>query len=267
MYCRSRIIPLSVILVLFIGIFGCGLKPSPGIPADITAEKLLTVLERRAEALRDFSGRAKTLATVHGENESAIVTINYMKPDRFRAHIKGAFGIVLAVITSDPDLFQVYVPSIKGDFVIGRDEDVANIFVPEIEFDFGKLTSLFTGSLPSAADRADSHITISIMQGRALLAIERGEEIRMYTVEGLDMLIVEEKLISNGRDVRKITYSDYVTSGNTAFPRKISISEKDKELKLSFSKIAVNKGLTEKDISFTLPSNAERYFIEKTQIP
>lgn len=263
MYCRSRIIPLSVIVVLFIGIYGCGLKPSPGIPADITAEKLLTVLESRAEALRDFSGRAKGLATVQGEKESAIVIINYMKPDRFRAHIKGAFGIVLAVITAEPDSFQVYVPSLKGYFIVGRDEDVMDILVPEIEFDFGKLASLFTGSLPSAEDRADSHITISTLQDRAFLAIEKGEEIHMYTVEGPDMLIVEEKLISNGRDVWKITYSDYVTSGNTAFPRKIAISENDKELKLSFSKIAVNKGLTEKDISFTLPSNAERYFIEK----
>ena len=267
MYCRLRIIPLSVVVVLFIGINGCGLKPSPGIPADITAEKVLTVLESRAEELRDFSGRAKALATVHGENESAIVTINYMKPDRFRVNIKGAFGIVLAMITTEPDSFQVYVPSLKGYFIVGRDEDVMDLLVPEIEFDFGKLVSLFTGPLPSAEDRADSHITISTMQNRALLTIEKGEEIRMYTVQGPDMLIVEEKLISSGRDVWKITYSDYVTSGNTAFPRTIAISENDKELKLSFSKIAVNKGLTEKDISFNLPSNAERYFIEKTQIP
>lgn len=263
----SRIIPYIATVVLFIGINGCGLKPSPGIPSDITAQRLLTVMENRAEQLRDFSGRAKATASVHGENESANVSINYIKPDRFRVYLKGTFGIVLGVITSEPDSFQVYIPSLKGYFVIGREEEVMDILVPEIEFDFGKLVSLFSGSLPSQEDRAKSHITISVLQNRAVLAIEKDDEIRMYAVEGSDMHIVEEKLIISGRDIWKITYSDYVTSGNTAFPRKITISENGKELKLSFSKIAVNKGLTEKDLSFNLPSNAERYFIDKTQIP
>ena len=264
---RSRTIIPVIMVLLFTGIQGCGLKPAPGIPAGITTEQVMTVIENRMERLNDFSGRAQAKATVRGQTESAVITINYMKPDRFRATIKGTFGIVLAVITAEQDSFHVYIPSIKGYFIVGRDENVLDLLVPEVEFDFNLLASLFTGSFPASDVLTDSHIALSRMQNQALLTIENGAEVYRYTVTGPDLLVMEEVLIRNGKNIWRITYSDYASSGDTMFPRKIIISEGDKELQLSFSKFKVNPGLTERDLSFKIPSNAERYFIEKTQVP
>ncbi|MBN1291459.1 MAG: DUF4292 domain-containing protein [Candidatus Latescibacteria bacterium] len=258
---------LPVVVVFFLGINSCGMKPSHGIPDTITAEQVMTVLDKRMAQVSDFSGRAKAKMSVGGDTESAIVYINYKEPDRFRVNIRGAFGVVLAVLFTEQDSFKVYVPSIKGYFVLGRDENVLDHILPDVRFDIKRITSIFSNSFLPADVISQSVISFDKTKEQAVLTVINGDSAYRYTVHGPDLLLAEEEF-SQGDEVSwRIQYSDYTPSNGTLFPRNIILSERDKVVNLVFSKYDINSGLSDSDLIFEIPSNAERYVIEKNRFP
>ena len=133
---------------------------------------LMKVIEKRRTTIRSFSGRARAVATIKGDNESVLAYINYKRPDLYRIILKGSFGVVLAVITSQQDSTTVYIPSLKGYFVVSNEDNkILQHLIPDISFDFRKLTLLFTGVFPSETELENSKILMNRTNSSAILSI------------------------------------------------------------------------------------------------
>ena len=262
-----RIISPAIVLLLLLAIQGCGRKPGPVLPAQVTVEQVLTSLEKQMSQIHDFSGRARARARIEGESESAVIYINFIRPDRFRVIVKGTFGVVLSVVMAGPDYYTIYIPSISGYFIVGRDEDISELLVPGARFDISRLTSMFTGLLTSVDELADSHISLKRKRHQAVLTIENGDTVYRYTVEGPDILLMEEEISMHDVVIWRRTCADYEPCGSEVFPRKNTFTEGKKQLVLEFTSCTVNPGLTEDDLFFEIPPNAERYSLEQKSRP
>jgi len=279
----ARYVALHLLAVLIVALNGCGIKPGPVVPVTVTADQVLQVIDKRAARIQDFSGRAYVVASDRGENQDAIVYINYRKPDRYRAILKGAFGVVIAVLTGGGDSVTVYVPSLKGYFVVGSDDkDLLEALVPGMSFDFSRLMSLFKIQ-NSKFKIENSKISLERAGNRAVVTVEEGAESLRYTVEGPDLLLVEEESSRDGGLILQIGYRDYANFGGIPFPRKITISASEKnhgdtetrrkdtsneymtgrEVTLNFSSCSINSGLADSELTFELPPNADRLTIKK----
>ena len=290
----ARYVALHLFAVLIVALNGCGIKPTPVVPVTVTADQVLQVIEKRAARIRDFSGRAYAVTSDHGENQDAIVYINYRQPDRYRAILKGAFGVVLAVVTGGGDSVTVYVPSLKGYFVVGNDDSESDVnplseaLVPGMPFDFSRLTSLFKIKdskfkiKDSKVKIENSKISIERAGNRAVVTVGDGAASTRYTVEGPDLLLVEEESSRDGGLILQIGYRDYADFDGIPFPRKITIAaernhgdtetrRKDtsneyttgREVTLDFSSCSINRGLADSELTFELPPNADRLTIKK----
>ena len=96
-----------------------------------------------------------------------------------------------------------------------------------------------------------------------MVTIEDGTARYRYTVEGPDLLLIEEEFSRDSELMVHIEYNDYADCGDVRFPRKITMSDTVRDVKLNFSSCAVNSGLSDSDLSFALPLNAERLIIKK----
>ena len=261
-----------VLAVLIFAFHGCGKKPVPAVPIIVTAHQVLQVIEKRAARIQDFSGRAYAVMSARDESQNAVVYINYRKPDRYRAILKGAFGVELADMTGEGDSVTVYVPSLKGYFHVGIDDnDLLEALAPGVSFDFSldkglkPLVSFLTGSLPRGYNDSGSHISLKRVGNRAVVTIEDGAARYRYTVEGPDLLLFEEEFFRDGELIMRIGYSDYTDCGDIRFPRKITMNDSGREIKLEFSSCTINSGLSESELSFDLPSNADRLTVKKVK--
>ncbi len=260
-----------VLAVLIFAFYGCGKKPVPAVPITVTAHQVLQVIGKRAARIQDFSVRAYAVMSARNESQNAVVYFNYRKPDRYRAIPKGAFGVVLAVLTGEGDSVTVYVPSLKGYFHVGIDDnDLLEALVPGVLFDFSlekglkPLVSFLTGSLPRGYNDGGSQISLDRVGNRAVVTIEDGAAPCRYTVEGPDLLLVKEEFFRNGELIMRILYSGYAPCGDIPFPRKITMNDSGREIKIEFSSCTINGGLSESELSFDLPSNAERLTIKNS---
>ena len=270
----KKILPdTSVVLILIL--FGCAQKPVPGIPFDISPQQVLNAIEKRKSLVRDFKGRARAKALIKGEEQPALVYINYKKPDRFRIMLKGAFGVVLAVITTNSDSLTVYIPSLKGYIVTGKDdrETLRLIFsgrkIPDVSLDIDYLTALFNGITPAADISEQPHIAFKRRGDRADLTITNGSLSYQYTVAGPGLLLKKEVMLVDGKPVMSFAYDKYTPIGDKSlpeekFPHTIIMADEASELRLDFSSCAVNKGLSDSELLFELPPNADRLTLNRT---
>ena len=263
-------IPFAISVVLILILFGCAQKPVPGIPIDMSPQQVLNVIEKRKSMVRDFKGRAKAKALIKGEEQPALVYINYKKPDKFRITLKGVFGVVFAIITTGSDSLTVYIPSLKGYIVTDKhDSEMLRLLIPDVSLDIDYLTAMFNGIPPAADSSEQSHLTFQRIKDRAELTITNGSLTCRYTVTGPDLLLKKEVIVVDGKTVMSFEYDKYRQSGDKSlpeenFPHTIIIADEASELRLDFSSCAVNKGLTDSDLLFELPVNADRLTLNRT---
>ena len=260
---KKLIIPAFVVYIALVT-HGCGLKPVPEIPVDVSIPQVLAIIEKHSDSIRDFSGTASVKAKVKGESlRNARVVIKYIRPDRFRLVIKGFAGIVLAIISTINDSLTMYFPS-ENAYITFRNEDNSyQFFMSEIGVDFEQMTSILTGTLPPPEEREFYQMTLENLGARAELILKRGAIVHRYTLEGPDLRIIDEAVFQNGVMVWHMRASGFSVVNGIPFPRKISVENERGVMDIEFSKYSINPGITEDDISFVIPPSAKRMMIHE----
>jgi len=254
---------LSTVLILYVTfINGCGLKPFRGVPGDVTIPQVLDTIDRYSSDIKDFSGRASVKVVIDGRAQSANIIIRYMNPGRFRIYIKGIAGIDIARINALNDSIAVYIPSENIYVSAGREKDILGMLMPELDFDLESIESIFTCTLPRPENRKEYQINKKNSGRRVELKLKRGRYTYRYTVEGSDLHPVDEETLYDGVPVWRKKVSGYTSYNGVKFPDNLSIEHGGNVIDLKFSRCVINSGLTENDLSFTVPSSAERIVIE-----
>ncbi|MFC1607910.1 DUF4292 domain-containing protein [Candidatus Latescibacterota bacterium] len=246
---------------------GCGKRPSSVIPSNITVDQVLNVIDKRANMVQDLSGRAQVTVNTGGADHEAVILVNYKKPSHYRAIIKGAFGVVIAVITADEDSMTVYLPSMKGYLVTDRNSTgIMKTLVPEVSFNINHLASIITGIALPQGYPDEARISLQRLTHSIILTLQTVSDKYLYTLEGAGLVVTSVEVIKKGETSILIEYDDYVQSGKSLFPRTITISEKDRDVLLEFTSCSINRGVPESKLVFPLPPNADRLTFKPREI-
>ena len=264
-YLIKRITPAFCMFFTLLA-YGCGLKPFPGSPEDVTISQVLAAIEKHSTLIEDFSGTALVKAKLKSEpSQSVKVSIRYIRPDNFRVVIKGFAGITGALISTCSDSMNIYFPSENTFITEERNNDILRLIVPGINVDFEQITSILTGMLPSPDERDQYQKSLKHSGKRVVLQLIRGTTLHSYILEGKEMRVVGEEILQDGVTVWRKEASGFRNVDGVVFPRKISIRNEHGIIDMEFSGCSINSGLTENDLSFVIPSSAERIFFEKQQ--
>ncbi len=242
---------------------GCGLKPAPGVPLDVTIPQVLAAIEKYSAKVQDFSGRANVRAKVDGNYQSATVQIKFINPDRFLIYIKGFAGIDMARVSAVKDSMVIYIPSENIYVTTGTDENILGALIPEINLKMKYVASIFNGILPSREEREGFQMSIKHFGRQVELSLKRGKSMFRYRLEGQELRLISEEKIYNNVPVWRKTISAYNSIDGIEFPSEISIEHDRNIFTIKFSKCRLNSGLSDRDLSLTIPSSAERAVIEK----
>jgi len=238
---------------------GCGMRPSPVVPEDLTVRFLLETLDGRASRIRDFTGTAFVrMRGGDGSPESVKLSIRYIRPGRFRILVKGFAGIPVALISSAGDSLTVFFPS-ENTYVTGEyGEGLLRELVPGIDVDIWRITSVLTGYLPPPEERGRLEKSLERM-GKDVVLVMRDENVTYrYTVSGKHLDVVGEEIIRGGRTVWSGRASGFRSHDGTRFPRRVSVRTEEGAVDIEFSGCRFNTGLKESEIAFTVPPSAER---------
>jgi outer membrane lipoprotein-sorting protein len=247
-------------------IHGCALKPSPGIPVDITAHQVLAAVNKQSALIQDFSTAAFMEARLKGESsQTANVSIRYVKndfdkfnPDRFRIILKGFAGIAGAVITTSGDSMSVFYPSDNTFIRIGRDQQFS---MPGIDLDFDRIASFVTGAMLPPPEEWDTYrISLESRDVRPVLTMEKDTSLHRFILEGAELRVIGEEFVCDGVIVWTKKASRFRSVNGVMFPGKISIENSRGSINMEFSRCKINSGLTDSDLSFIIPSSAQRIF-------
>ncbi len=255
---------LSVIVIYIILVFqGCGWKPQPSVPRDVTIPQILYAIEKYSSNIKDLSARVNVRADIDGHSEDAIADIRYINPDRFRIYIKGFAGIDLARISALNDSMVIYIPNENVYVTAERNENIIGVFIPEFDIDLKSIESIVNVTLPHPEERGEFQMSIKHSGRQAELTLKRKETMYIYLVEGPNMELVDEKTIYGDVQVWHKIVSKYSSFDGIDFPVEITIERGSNIFQLKFSKCVINSGLTDRDLSFNIPSSAEEAVIEK----
>ena len=243
---------------------GCGYRPSLHIPSGMTEDDVIRALREQSKSLMDFKGRAFARVQSGGYEETATLQIAYRRPEQFKTVIKGTFGIVYAVVTMTSDSLAMYIPSEKGYVSLDRAPGEDLIQLPGIDFNLQRFTSVFTGVLPPQDIMDASDVILLRTEEGGDLVVNTGLRSYRYHVTGDDLRLTEYE-IYEGRDmVWRMECSGYRDWEGGMFPRKMTLTEPDRTMYLEFSDCVINGGLGDKDLTFHIPSSAERLILKQS---
>ena len=241
---------------------GCALRPSPGIPRDMTVADVMTALEKRAARIGDLSGTALVTTNLRdGASNSVKISIKYIGPDRFRILVKGFAGIPVALIGADRDSLKIFFPSENTYIAAERSENALGQLVPELNIDVNRLASLLIGTPPPAKEIRGYDISLEHLGSGAVLSMKSGPAEHRYMLQGGDLKVVAEETYDGGRVVWSRKASGFRTVNGVLFPRKISLSHESGTLDVEFSGVDINTGLAADDLSVVIPVTAERLIL------
>ncbi len=249
-----------VLSVTFIN--GCGRKPFKGVPKEVTIPQVLAAIDRYSSNIKDFSGSASVKVVIDGRTQSANIAIRFINPGRFRIYIKGFAGIDIARINALDDSVTVYIPSENVYVSAGREKNILGVLIPDIDIDLKSMESIFTGTLPHPENFKEFQITMKNIGRKVELIMKRDKYTYRYIVEGSDLRPTDEEILYDGVTVWRKKTSGYSSYNGVKFPDNISIEQGGNVIDLKFSRCVINSGLSEKDLSFFVPSSAKRLVIE-----
>jgi outer membrane lipoprotein-sorting protein len=250
------------LLLLAIGIvlggWGCGLKPEPSVPVDISVERVLAALRAQSDAIVDFTGAGKaTVRDSRGERSSGII-FRFGRPDLFTLNIRGFGGMELASVGSDGDSLTFFIPSMNGFLRTGKNSRVIGMLVPNIDDDIVRLAPIAAGILPMPEPADRYAFSLETVGGEAELTASRGGEVYRYRVSGPDLRIVAVRFDDGAGTVWSVRRSGFRSTGGYSLPRDVVWEGDSRTLSIHFSTCAVNTGLTPDDLSPVIPDDAER---------
>ncbi|MFC1650986.1 DUF4292 domain-containing protein [Candidatus Latescibacterota bacterium] len=252
----------AFIAVTVFAVQGCGKKPDSGVPGDITPLQALSAIERQSQSIDTFSGTASVKVLVNGASETATVLIRYINPGLFRVYLKGFAGIDIGRISALEDSVTVYIPPENIYLKAGRDEYILERLFPEIDLDVKTVELLFNGTFPAEEDRGKFEMSMKHVNDQLDLTMVDGNVAYLYRIGGSDLHLISEEYSVNKSIVWRKTLTGYKSYDGIKFPEEITIERGDDSFTILFSKCEINTGLTESDLSFAVPSSAERVYIE-----
>ncbi len=257
-YTGAAVLAATVVLLT---VQGCSLRPSPGIPRDISVAQVLSAIETYTIRVNDFSGSARAGIRTENGSYSAQVRLRYHAPDHFRIDIKGFGGITTARIGVLADSMVVYVPPENLYITAERSDNVLGLLVPDSRINLEALLSVFDAE-NQVRDHHDEIIGAMEHLGRRVsLELKRGDVLHRYTVEGPELRLVKEDINRADGTVWHKTFSDYRRYNGVYFPGTITLDRGGTVFTATFSNCVINSGLTDADLTFTIPDSAERYTI------
>jgi len=256
-----RIFGILIALLGLTFLSGCGLKPRQA-PPGVTVQEAISAIERYAVDAHDFSGRALVTTSVRGERNNATVLIRYLKPNQYRVFIKGFAGIDIARLSAVADSTTLYIPSENMYLVADRGQDLLARFVPDIRIDVKSIENIFLGTLPPPGERDLFKKSLSYVDRRIIVTLERDGQRYIYALKGQKLELAEETVIQDGRIVWHRTIENYIPCGDKLFPGVMTLEREGAKLTASFTACRMDTGLTEADLSFEIPHSAERFLID-----
>ncbi|MFC1537925.1 hypothetical protein ACFL6H_00750 [Candidatus Latescibacterota bacterium] len=254
---------LTVVMILTMFAYqGCGLKPDIGIPRDITPEQALSAIERQSRNIETFSGTGSVRVLANGTSESATVLIRYINPGLFRIYLKGFAGIDIGRISALEDSVTIYIPPENIYLKTGRNEYILERLFPEIDFNMQNIELFFNGTFPTKTDRGKFEMSMRHVDNQLELSLVDGNIVYRYRIGGPDLRLMREELMIDNSIVWRKTLSGYKSFNGVNFPEEIIVERGNDSFTITFSKCEINTDLTESDLTFAIPSSAERVYIE-----
>ncbi len=249
----------SGILMTFIAA-GCGLKPSPNVPSDLTAKRALESIRRHADAVSDLSGWGRAKSVEGNSVRTAKVSVKYLRPNLFKSVILGFAGIEIATVASDGDSLTAYIPSADGFIRTGLDAEALSAILPLAGAVLNDLIPIMAGSppLPEAPDTDKTEVR---HRGRnAEIIVKNGETEYFYLLAGPDLRVVECRNTFHGDPVWTVKWDRFEKNGDIYFPRSVTVILDRGKVGFEWSSYTLNTGLSRTACALSIPPDAKRLF-------
>jgi len=234
----DKIMRFSYIMLLFFLVSSCAPKITPIDYENLDVDRILENIKINYSELNTLQG----IARVKAKNNFESLTIRQVtvleSPYMFRLEALAAFGQSLAVVTSNG---QKVVFRTRNEEVVFEDVRKFNLtyFYPGIpsEIKTKELVNLLLGKVPFglwesdydlSADKEDNLLVVKYINSNNTQTVLYLDPVNEY-VRAADVGI-------EGENVLHINYSDYNTVDSISFPKKITLSYRSDELKISYEK-------------------------------
>jgi hypothetical protein len=239
---------------------GCGLKPSPTVPSDLTVGRALVSVERRAAAIHDISGWGRARSTEGSSVRTAKVSVKFIRPNLFKSVILGFAGIELATVASDGDSLTAYIPAADGFIRTGLDAKALSAFLPLAGAGFGDLLPIMAGLPPIPASLETFTKELRRRGKNAELILSNGDSEYAYLLTGPDMRIIECRHAFRRESVWTVKWKNFENNGDTVFPKNVHITLARGEVGFEWSSYTLNSGLDKASCALSVPHDARRLF-------
>ena len=245
----------------FLVISGCGVKPQPVVPSDVSIDRILAAVRGQSEAVRDFSSAGKVTVSDAGGVRTSGVIFRFIRPDRFKLDIRGFGGVEVASVGSDGDSLTVYIPLMNGYLRTGKDAAALARLAPQLDAGISLLAPLAAGVIPLPGELERCFLTMRAWKHEAELAAREGDSEFRYLVRGPDLRVVELHMTEGGGTSWSMRRSEFGSCGPLAAPRTLRFERDGRTLSVRFASCSVNTGLTGADLRLDMPEDAERLAI------
>jgi len=237
---------------------GCAIRPVQKADYDVTIDNITSVMDSRADQIKDFSGDAyiRVKSSEFGYQE-APVKIKYINPDKLGINIKGFAGITAAFINWQGDSAKVYIPSENAYFVISPGNDMPE-FLKIFKFiEVAKIGWIFGSIIPAKEDRKNFNASLKGNIEQYSLAFKKDGVFSEITFKGKGFLPVREEYKENNNTLWLKKMSDFRKSGQIIYPNRIEIECCGDFIDIVFSNVKINNGMEDKKVFIKIPDNAE----------
>jgi len=255
-----RIVAAASLILVVLFAAGCGLKPSPGIPSNLTAGYALESISRQAGVVKDIDGWGRARSTEGSSVRTAKVSVKFILPHLFKSVILGFAGIELATVASDGDSLTAYIPALDGYFRTGLETKALSAIIPLAGAGLDELLPLISGSppVPSSLDMYEKELK---RRGRnAEVTLRNDGSAYTYLLTGPNLRVVGFSLATDGEKVCTVRWKNFEDIGGIAFPKSVTVETKRGEVAFEWSSFILNTGLEKTACVFIVPHDARRLF-------
>lgn len=245
----------------FLAVSGCGMKPRPVVPGDVSIDRILAAIREQSEAVRDFTSAGKVTVSDAGGVRTSGVIFRFIRPDRFKLDIRGFGGMEIASLGSDGDSLTLYIPFMNGYIKTGKDAAAIARLAPQLDAGIVPLAPLAAGVIPLPGELERCSFTMRAWKYEAELAVRKDDTEYRYLVRGPDLRVVELHVTGGGRTLWSIQRSGFGSCGPLAVPRTLQFERDGRILSIRFGSCSVNTGLTGADLQLDMPEDTERLVI------
>jgi outer membrane lipoprotein-sorting protein len=221
---KSRSARLLLIIISCTTLLGCNRFY---LSKTITPAALAEQVNQSPRTLKSLKGFVRVQIQSSIGNYVLGQKLWYAQPDKLRLEIVGIFGIPAILVTMQGEDFQLFVP-VRNILIRGKAPDLGPAF---------SINDLLAGFLyGSRLEPSGSGVTLEENTGYYRVSWGDGAYRQQALIDKKSRILIRQRTSSlkDGTLVREVDRSSLIKSGDSYYPRRISIYDREQKQKVTF---------------------------------